>query len=155
MWLVLLGLVAGAAGAVVYWRPPFALHLPLPIRLPSFVRKALKAPSAPSPQTRRPGTAVHPRAPSSRAPRSDQQRGSVAQAVRSYNDQAALFGVERDCAGLGRSLRAVEERWMAYKALRQSAGAKLDAEGARRDLTLYASVDSVERHFEASGCTRP
>ena len=35
--------VAGAAGAVVYWRPPFALHLPLPIRLPSFVRKALKA----------------------------------------------------------------------------------------------------------------
>jgi len=79
----------------------------------------------------------------------------VAQAVRSYNDQAALFGVERDCAGLGRSLRAVEERWMAYKALRQSVGAKLDAEGARRDLTLYASVDSVERHFEASGCTRP
>ena len=34
-------------------------------------------------------------------------------------------------------------------------GAKLDAEGARRDLTLYASVDSVERHFEASRCTRP
>ena len=164
VWLALFVLVAGAAGAVVYSRAP--VFLALGVRIPALVRQALKALP---PQTWRSHTAARLPAPSPAAPRRsappssrppvrlsppvEQPGAAVAQAVRSYNEEAALFNTQHDCTELARSLRAVEDRWIAYTR-RHSPGATLDAARARRDQAVYASVDSVERRFEASGCPR-
>ena len=85
----------------------------------------------------------------------DQMGESLAQSVRGYNQQAALFeGRQLGCDGLVRGLRAVEDRWVRYSAARPPSGV-LDPERAVRDQTLYARVDSAERRFERSGCQRP
>ena len=164
VWLALFVLVAGAAGAVVYSRAP--VFLALGVRIPALVRQALKALP---PQTWRSHTAARLPAPSPAAPRRsappssrppvrlsppvEQPGAAVAQAVRSYNEEAALFNTQHDCTELARRLRAVEDRWIAYTR-RHSPGATLDAARARRDQAVYASVDSVERRFETSGCPR-
>jgi hypothetical protein len=80
---------------------------------------------------------------------------SVTQAVRTFVERAGLFARgQLPCAGLSGVLSLVEHRWIAYNTARRNAGV-LDAAHAVRDQRLYASVDSVERRFEQSGCPRP
>jgi hypothetical protein len=80
---------------------------------------------------------------------------SLVQVVRSFGERGTLFARgQLPCAGLARGLAGVEARWIAYNTARRKAGV-LDAVHAARDQTLYASVDSVERRFEQSGCPRP
>jgi len=76
--------------------------------------------------------------------------------IRAYNDRAKLYdGRQLDCAGLARGLAALEDEWTAYNVRGKSKVGVLDAARAGRDRALYAGVDSVERHFDRSGCTRP
>ena len=162
VWLALFVLVGGAAGAVVYSRAPVSFALG--VRIQALLRQALKALP---PQAWRSNTAARLPAPRPAAPRRsappppvrlpppvEQPGAAVAQAVRSFNKEAALFNTQRDCAALAQSLRAVEGRWVAYTSRRQSPGSSLDTARARRDQTVYAGVDSAERRFEASGCPR-
>ena len=81
---------------------------------------------------------------------------SVARALRGYQGQADLFAQRRlDCAGLARELAAVESRWLSYSAERRAVRAALDPARAATERSLYASVDSVERGFDRTGCPRP
>ncbi len=76
-------------------------------------------------------------------------------AIRSYNDRAKLYdGRQLDCAGLARGLAALEGEWTSYNVRGKSKVGVLDAGRAGRDRALYAGVDSVERHFDRSGCAR-
>jgi hypothetical protein len=59
------------------------------------------------------------------------------------------------CDGLQRGLVAVEQGWIAYNALGKARAPVLDAARERHDRRLYASVDSVDRHFQSSQCVRP
>ena len=77
-------------------------------------------------------------------------------AIRAYNDRAKLYdGRQLDCAGLARGLAALEDEWTAYNVRGKSKVGVLDAGRASRDRALYTGVDSVERHFDRSGCVRP
>lgn len=88
--------------------------------------------------------------------RLDQLGDTVARVVRNYNERALLFSRKQiDCAGLARGLVAVEQRWIAYNLEKRSAATALDSARVARDQSLYARVDSVERHFDGSRCTRP
>ena len=85
----------------------------------------------------------------------DRIAGSVAATARVYGDRMRQFGGSQiDCTGLSRGLVAVEDVWMEYNVGKKQAP-PLDAPRAARDQTLYATVDSVERHFDRSGCPRP
>jgi len=80
---------------------------------------------------------------------------SLIQAVRTFAERAGLFARgQLPCAGLSGGLSVVERRWVTYNTARRNVGV-LDAAHAVRDQRLYASVDSVERRFEQSGCPRP
>ncbi len=80
---------------------------------------------------------------------------SLIQAVRTFAERAGLFARgQLPCAGLSGGLSVVERRWITYNTARRNVGV-LDAAHAVRDQRLYASVDSVERRFEQSGCPRP
>jgi predicted transcriptional regulator len=88
--------------------------------------------------------------------RLDSLAETVSGAVTSYAERAALFDRRRvSCAELQRGLLTVEEGWMAYSARGEAGAPPLDSARARRDQFLYTSVDSVERHFEGTACTRP
>jgi hypothetical protein len=81
---------------------------------------------------------------------------TVERAVVSYADRAALFDRRRmECDELQRGLVRVEEAWMGYNVMGKARAPTLDAPRAQRDQGLYARVDSVDRHFERSGCVRP
>lgn len=85
----------------------------------------------------------------------DRIADSVAAAVRVYGDRIRLFDASRiDCTGLSRGLVAVEDSWTEYNVGKQQTP-PLGAARAARDQTLYATVDSVGRHFDRSGCPRP
>jgi hypothetical protein len=85
----------------------------------------------------------------------DRIADSVARTVRVYGDRMRQFGGSQiDCTGLSQGLVAVEDVWTEYNVGKQQTRS-LDAPRARRDQTLYATVDSVERHFDRSGCPRP
>jgi len=80
---------------------------------------------------------------------------SVTVAVRGYDDRTKLHGANQlDCTGLSHGLVAVEDVWIDYNVGKRKAP-PLDAVRNARDQTLYAAVDSVERHFDRSGCERP
>ena len=51
-------------------------------------------------------------------------------------------------------LVAVEDAWTRYNVGKRKAG-NLDGTRYLRDQQLYATVDTVERDFDRSGCTRP
>jgi hypothetical protein len=87
--------------------------------------------------------------------RLDQIGDSLTRAMRTFAERRALFARSQlACGELVRSLQVVESRWSAYTTARRGSGA-LDATRAARDQTLYAGVDSVERRYEQSGCSRP
>jgi hypothetical protein len=86
----------------------------------------------------------------------DRVTDSLAAALRRYQDRARRFDQgNRDCPGLGRSLVAVDEQWLVYSGERRGLSAPLDAARVGRDLDMYAQVDSVQGHFDRSGCNRP
>lgn len=68
--------------------------------------------------------------------------------------KARVEANQTDCPGLGLALVAVEDAWMRYNVGKRRVGS-LDGSRFTRDQQLYASVDSVERDFDRSGCTRP
>jgi hypothetical protein len=79
---------------------------------------------------------------------------SLMQAVRRFNDGAALFSRgQLDCSGLTPRVGAVEDRRRAYDAARQAVPV-LDVARTGREQRLYAGVDSVERLFEQTRCRR-
>jgi hypothetical protein len=88
--------------------------------------------------------------------RFDRLSDSLARAVRSFQDRAALFDTGRmDCNGLATGLVAIENLWITYNAERRARMAAFDQRRATQDQALYASVDAVESRFERSGCPRP
>jgi hypothetical protein len=156
-------LAGGAAG--LYFR--FKANLPILARLPSWGSLPFSKRQGAAPRPEAASRAAPPRrqppartgrtaaAPPSAFAQLDQAGESLAESVRSYNQQAALFdGRQLGCDGLVRGLRAVEDRWVRYSAARPPSGV-LDPERAVRDQTLYARVDSAERRFDRSGCRRP
>jgi hypothetical protein len=169
--LVFAILLIGSAGSFYVWLNGLPVLPSLP-RLPTipFLKKPqTSVPSRPRPRPRRsvptpPPPAAKPQATppaapvaASRAPVTplDQVADSLATAVRSFNDRAALFDRRQStCDGLGRGLLAVEARWLSYSTARRASGI-LDPTHTGRDQTLYARVDSVEHRFEKSGCQRP
>ena len=113
------------------------------------------APPPPPPPTASPPPLPAPR-PAAQRPKLDVVADSVARALRGYQGQANLFAQRRlDCAGLARELAAVESRWLGYSAERRAVRAALDPARAATERSLYASVDSVERGFDRTGCPRP
>ena len=113
------------------------------------------APPPPPPPTASPPPLPAPR-PAAQRPKLDVVADSVARALRGYQGQADLFAQRRlDCAGLARELAAVESRWLGYSAERRAVRAALDPARAATERSLYASVDSVERGFDRTGCPRP
>jgi hypothetical protein len=85
----------------------------------------------------------------------DRSADSVAAAVRVYGVRIRQFDASRiDCTGLSRGLVAVEDSWTEYNVGKKQTP-PLDARRVARDSTLYATVDSVGRHFDRSGCPRP
>jgi hypothetical protein len=136
--------------------PPRAPSAPQPGPAPRRpAPQPVPAPTAPpSTAAPRPGAPIAV-PPSDAAVRLDQIRDSLTRAVRTFADRRALFARSQlTCTELARSLQGVESRWVAYTAARRVSGA-LDATRVAPDQPLYASVDSVERRFEQSGCPRP
>src|SRR5438034_117879 len=122
------------------------------------------APSLPSASAKRQPAAQPPANPPAPAPVAaphplpthlDQVADSLARAVRTFGERAALFDRRQlACDALARGLLAVEDRWQSYSTARRASVA-LDRTHAARDQMLYTGVDSVERRFEKSGCQRP
>jgi len=112
-------------------------------------------PAPPPPPPPPPSPSAAPR-PAAQKPKLDVAADSVARALRGYQGQADLFAQRRlDCAGLARELAAVESRWLSYSVERRAVRAGLDPARAATERSLYASVDSVERRFDRTGCPRP
>jgi proteasome lid subunit RPN8/RPN11 len=80
---------------------------------------------------------------------------TVSVAVRGYDEQAQTAGTSPPaCTGLSEALIRVEDAWTGYN-INKKRAPPLDTPHATRDAGLYAAVDSVERHFDRSGCQRP
>ena len=60
-----------------------------------------------------------------------------------------------DCGGLATGLVAVDNLWITYNTERKARLASFDPTRVARDQALWASVDSVSRGFDNSGCPRP
>jgi proteasome lid subunit RPN8/RPN11 len=82
----------------------------------------------------------------------DRNADSVASLTDIY--KARVQANQTGCPGLGLALVAVEDAWTRYNVGKRKAGS-LDGTRFLRDQQLYASVDTVERDFDRSGCTRP
>jgi len=128
---------------------------PAPTPQPAPMTQPAPPPPPPPPPTASPPPLAAPR-PAAQRPKLDVVADSVARALRGYQGQADLFAQRRlDCAGLARELAAVESRWLGYSAERRAVRAALDPARAATERSLYASVDSVERGFDRTGCPRP
>ena len=136
--------------------PPPRTARPAPQRpAPTPQPAPITQPAPPPPPTASPPPLPAPR-PAAQRPKLDVVADSVARALRGYQGQADLFAQRRlDCAGLARELAAVESRWLGYSAERRAVRAALDPARAATERSLYASVDSVERGFDRTGCPRP
>ncbi len=85
----------------------------------------------------------------------DHLADSVAVAVRAYGEREREFAAQHaDCAVLALGLADVEGVWVSYSVQKRQTSA-LDATRQTRDQTLDASVDSVDRNFDRTGCQRP
>ncbi len=82
----------------------------------------------------------------------DRNADSVTAGVQGYD--ALVRSGRSGCDGLSQSLVAMEDAWTRYNVGKRKAGS-LDGTRFTRDQQLYASVDTVERDFDRSGCTRP
>jgi hypothetical protein len=88
--------------------------------------------------------------------RFDRLSDSLARAVRNFQDRARLFASgQMDCGGLATGLVAVDNLWITYNTERKARLASFDPARVARDQSLWASVDSVSRRFDNSGCPRP
>jgi hypothetical protein len=117
-----------------------------------FLRPSTRAPSA-NPDAAAPASAPVPVDTTWLA--FDRIADTVSVAVRGYGEQSQTAGANPPaCAGLSDALVRVEDAWTGYNIGKKQAP-PLDAARATRDAGLYASVDSVERHFDRSGCQRP
>jgi proteasome lid subunit RPN8/RPN11 len=97
-----------------------------------------------------------PPPPASPFARFDRLSDSLTRAVRNFQDRAALFASGRmDCGGLATGLVAIENLWISYNTERRARVASFDPSRVARDQALWASVDSVSRRFDNSGCPRP
>ena len=136
--------------------PPPRTARPAPQRpAPTPQPAPITQPAPPPPPPASPPPLPAPR-PAAQRPKLDVVADSVARALRGYQGQANLFAQRRlDCAGLARELAAVESRWLSYSAERRAVRAALDPARAATERSLYASVDSVERGFDRTGCPRP
>ena len=129
-------------------------------RIPPQARTPSATPAPPRPEPSHPAaTTPAPQPPPVPPPaplgKLDQLADALVGTVRGFRTEAGQFDRQQlPCPGLAQSLVAVESRWASYNAARKEAGV-LDAAHAARDQQLYASVDSVERRFEQSGCARP
>jgi proteasome lid subunit RPN8/RPN11 len=130
------------------------------------------APAAPAPDTtRRSGTSTPAAAtstPATAAPTTDNRQPTTpldsplvaldrnADSVTALTDiyKARVEANQTACPGLGLALVAVEDAWTRYNVGKRKAGS-LDNTRYLRDQQLYATVDTVERDFDRSGCTRP
>ena len=80
---------------------------------------------------------------------------SLAEAVRHYRDRAKLFDNRQiECRALAPGLVTVEDRLSAYSSFKAKVP-MIDSAVLVRDQALTAGADSVERHFDRSGCPRP
>ena len=85
----------------------------------------------------------------------DRLADSVTNAVRGYGSSEQQFAAHRiDCPRLAEDFGQVDALWVSYNLGKRRAG-PLDATRQSRDRTLDASVDSVGRDFDRSGCPRP
>jgi hypothetical protein len=85
----------------------------------------------------------------------DHLADSVTDAVRGYGSSEQKFAAHRiDCPRLAEDFGQVDALWVSYNLGKRRAG-PLDATRQSRDRTLDASVDSVGRDFDRSGCPRP
>jgi protein phosphatase len=85
----------------------------------------------------------------------DRLADSVTDAVRGYGSSEQQFAAHRiDCPRLAEDFGQVDALWVSYNLGKRRAG-PLDATRQSRDRTLDASVDSVGRDFDRSGCPRP
>ena len=136
--------------------PPPRTARPAPQRpAPTPQPAPITQPAPPPPPPASPPPLPAPR-PAAQRPKLDVVADSVGRALRGYQGQANLFAQRRlDCAGLARELAAVESRWLSYSAERRAVRAALDPARAATERSLYASVDSVERGFDRTGCPRP
>lgn len=155
--LVLLG-GGGYAGWKYYLQPRMAASAtPAAAASPDTTKHAGGAPQpAPVPATSAPGI----RAPSPGAAVDsplvalDRNADSVTAAVRGYD--ALVQAGRTGCDGLAQSLETMENSWMRYNVGKKKAPSLIgDQDRFTRDQQLYAAVDSVERDFDRSGCTRP
>ena len=157
-----MALIAGGgyAGWKYWWLP----NHPESSAAPS----AVTAPTAPGvrnpgPGSTTQGSAVATPSPGARTPvpavasdsplvAFDRNADSVATLTDIY--KARVEANQTGCPGLGLALVAVEDAWTRYNVGKRKA-ASLDGTRFLRDQQLYASVDTVERDFDRSGCTRP
>jgi serine/threonine protein phosphatase PrpC len=85
----------------------------------------------------------------------DRVADSVTLAVRGYGNRVRQFASHQvECPALAEGLAEVEALWVSYSVGKRRA-APLDPARQSRDQTLDASVDSVDRDFDRSGCPRP
>jgi len=150
-WMIGVAAVVGLAALAVG-----GLKLGL-IPLPSSDRPGPAVPAGPAPPpVAAPPPGAAPAATSPEIQRLDRLADSVSQALTVYADRMRGFeGRQSNCASLIRGLVGVEERWMAYNARGRPRALPLDSTRARRDRSLEAGVDLVDRHFERSACARP
>lgn len=85
----------------------------------------------------------------------DRVADTVKVVVSAYQQHSQTAGTgPAACPGLSDALVRVEDAWTAYNIDKKKAP-PLDTPRATRDVGLYSAVDSVERHFDRSGCARP
>jgi hypothetical protein len=85
----------------------------------------------------------------------DHLADSVSMAVRVYARSEQQFAARQiDCPALAEGLVLVEDLWASYNIGKRRVGT-LDVVRLSRYQTLDASVDSVDRDFDRSGCPRP
>jgi len=107
---------------------------------------------APTTENRQPTPVAPAAAADSPFVKLDRNADSVTSLADLYN--ARVEANQTDCPGLGLALVAVEDAWTRYNVGKRKLGS-LDGDRFTRDQQLYAAVDSVERDFDRSGCTRP
>jgi len=85
----------------------------------------------------------------------DRLGDSLARTVSRYRERAKLFDNRQiDCAALAPGLVSVEDIMIAYSRGRARTP-MLDSTRLAHDQLIAAGADSVERHFDRSGCARP
>ncbi len=156
--LLLLG-GGGYAGWKYYLQPRMAASAAAAAVAPDTTRRAgTSAPAtghqpqttaAPTTDNRPPATLVPVDSPLVRL---DRNADSVAARADYYN--ALVTANQTGCPGLSQALVAMEDSWTRYN-VGKKAAPSLDGDRFTRDQRLYAAVDSVERDFDRSGCTRP